>query len=231
MSVKTTKELRTLTGSGMIKCKEALNACNGSLGEAIAHLRSRGDEPGVEGVTEPRWDILNDDGSIKRTVYSKKELIPGEHLGCEVRYVNGVGEYFYTKGLVNLESELDWGSWLNKDCYVKQAVEELDFGFEIIKKIMKISELISYFSVCLGDVQAVYYNICVDDFSVSMKSKQKIDEAVVVSNIPNSSQDYKRFMACCETYCAEINLFILNFQHIEDEKAIINKHKKIEELN
>ncbi|MDD3376833.1 MAG: translation elongation factor Ts, partial [Candidatus Riflebacteria bacterium] len=36
------KELREKTGAGMMKCKEALNECNGNLEEAIDFLRKKG---------------------------------------------------------------------------------------------------------------------------------------------------------------------------------------------
>ena len=42
MSASLVKELRELTGAGMLDCKKALEACNGNIDDAIAWLREKG---------------------------------------------------------------------------------------------------------------------------------------------------------------------------------------------
>ncbi|MCI5677635.1 MAG: translation elongation factor Ts [Acholeplasma sp.] len=42
MSASVVKELRELTGAGMLDCKKALEACNGNIDDAIAWLREKG---------------------------------------------------------------------------------------------------------------------------------------------------------------------------------------------
>ena len=42
MSASLVKELRELTGAGMLDCKKALEACNGNIEESIAWLREKG---------------------------------------------------------------------------------------------------------------------------------------------------------------------------------------------
>lgn len=42
MSASLVKELRELTGAGMLDCKKALEACNGNIDDAIALLREKG---------------------------------------------------------------------------------------------------------------------------------------------------------------------------------------------
>ena len=40
------KELREMTGAGMMDCKKALNETNGDMGAAVEYLRKNGGEEG-----------------------------------------------------------------------------------------------------------------------------------------------------------------------------------------
>ena len=42
VSANLVKELREITGAGMLDCKKALEACNGSIDEATTWLREKG---------------------------------------------------------------------------------------------------------------------------------------------------------------------------------------------
>lgn len=91
------KALREITGSGILRCKDAVTNTDGSINKGIAYLRANGNEPNIEGISEPRWDVLDNDGKIIKSIPADELVDTNEHYKHTMRYVNQVGEYSYVK--------------------------------------------------------------------------------------------------------------------------------------
>lgn len=85
---------------GLEECKQALEEGK-TIEGAINYLRSIGDEPNIEGLSEHRVDILDKDtGKVIDTFKSISELevkIPNFYFKYHVRIVSKVGHYYYLK--------------------------------------------------------------------------------------------------------------------------------------
>jgi len=80
MSASLVKELRELTGAGMLDCKKALEACNGDIEESIAWLREKGiskaakkaDRIAAEGLAEI---LIEGDNAVILEVNSETDFV------------------------------------------------------------------------------------------------------------------------------------------------------------
>lgn len=91
------RQLRKLTGCGMILCKEELTKKT-TIDEAINHLREIGSEPNIKGLSNARIDILQNNKVIAK-FNTIEELKSSKYtsLNSKIRFVNEVGHYSYTK--------------------------------------------------------------------------------------------------------------------------------------
>lgn len=99
ITAKECKEMREITGFGMIECKTLLERF-GNIEDSVNYLRKNGDEPQYEGLTEYRFDVL--DKEKNNVIFSCKtieELRTSGYKSCfyPIRYVDRVGRYTYLK--------------------------------------------------------------------------------------------------------------------------------------
>ncbi|MBM4030618.1 MAG: translation elongation factor Ts [Planctomycetes bacterium] len=82
VSAETVKQLREITGIGMMKCKEALEATGGDIEKAIEHLRKQGLK-----TAEKRAGRETSEGVIASYIHSNAKIGVLLELKCETDFV------------------------------------------------------------------------------------------------------------------------------------------------
>ena len=82
ITIQQIKELREATAAGMGACKEALNACNGNMDEAIKYLREKG-----LAVAAKRVDKESKQGIIALAEAADKKSMALAEVNCETDFV------------------------------------------------------------------------------------------------------------------------------------------------
>ena len=82
ITIQQIKELREATAAGMGACKEALNACNGNMDEAIKYLREKG-----LAVAAKRVDKESKQGIIALAEAADKKSMALAGVNCETDFV------------------------------------------------------------------------------------------------------------------------------------------------
>ena len=82
ITIQQIKELREATAAGMGACKEALNACNGNMDEAIKYLREKG-----LAVAAKRVDKESKQGIIALVEAADKKSMALAEVNCETDFV------------------------------------------------------------------------------------------------------------------------------------------------
>lgn len=151
MSASLVKELRELTGAGMLDCKKALEACNGNIDDAIAWLR----EKGISKAAKKQSRIAAE-GLAYAKVQDNKAVIV--EVNAETDFVAKNDEFV---NLVNIIAD----TILNSN--VKTVEEALELTHEsktlndlIIEKTATIGEKISFrrFSLLTKNDNEVFGN-------------------------------------------------------------------------
>ena len=76
------KQLREATAAGMGACKEALNACNGNMDEAVKYLREKG-----LAVAAKRVDKESKQGIVALAESADKKTMALAEVNCETDFV------------------------------------------------------------------------------------------------------------------------------------------------
>ncbi len=82
VSAATVKQLRESTGIGLMKCKEALDACDGDIEKAIEHLRKQGLK-----TAEKKAGRETSEGVIASYIHSNGKIGVLVELKCETDFV------------------------------------------------------------------------------------------------------------------------------------------------
>ena len=135
MSASLVKELRELTGAGMLDCKKALEACNGNIEESIAWLREKGISKAAK-----KADRIAAEGLADILIDGNKAVIV--EVNSETDFVAKNEEF---KDLVNSILK----AIINNDPKTEEEVLSLSVDGEtindmIVNKTAKIGEKLSF---------------------------------------------------------------------------------------
>ena len=82
ITAETVKQLREMTGIGMMKCKEALQASDGDIDKAVEYLRKKG-----MAAAEKKADRETDEGYVASYIHSNGKIGVLVEMKCETDFV------------------------------------------------------------------------------------------------------------------------------------------------
>ena len=135
VSASMVKELREMTGAGMLDCKKALEATDGNLDEAVNWLR----EQGISKAAKKQTRIAAEGLALTKTKGNKAVIV---EVNSETDFVASNDEF---KSLVNVIADTVLDSEArDMDSALKLEVDGKTIENLIVEKVSKIGEKLSF---------------------------------------------------------------------------------------
>ncbi len=213
ISAQLVKELREITGAGMMECKKALIESNGNIDNAVKHLK----EKGITKATEKRGRTTKE-GIITISVSGDRAGIV--EVNCETDFVAKTDEFINSCNKIStniLEANIADPSALTKD--IENQINSL---------IAKLGENISISRINLLKANKNGY---IDSY---IHSGNKIGVVVIVDTNKKESHNNDEFISLIKNVCMHIAAMNprglikddIDSNLIEEQKAIFLKQAK-----
>ena len=188
------KQLRTISGAGMMDCKQALIEANGNLEQAMELLRKRG-----AAVAAKRADKETNQGVVESYIHAGGRIGAMVELNCETDFVAKTPQFKSLAHDLAMQIAAMNPQYVRREQVKKETIEkELEIYRSQAQNEGKVPEVAE--KIAEGRLEKFYQEVCLMDQSFIKDSgktiKDILDEATAAVGERVSIRRFMRYHLC-----------------------------------